>query len=553
MNLRRTAWAVALVLSACRDPEPTCTEGQTLCAGACVETADDSANCGACGTACGSAEHCRSGACVSGCVVGARFVAAGTVEGCLICDPARSSTALSPHINGTTCATGVCNAGACASGCFINGVFVADASLNPANPCQRCEALTSTSAWTELGNGAGCGNGQVCNAGACGAGCFIDGAPRATGEVNPANACLHCAPGTSTTAWSPRVDGEACGAGQVCGGGACSTQCFISGALVADTGANPANACELCMPTTSTTAWTARADGLACGTGRVCAAGVCTNGCFIDGGVFAEGASNPSDGCQACASSTSTTTWSPRADGETCGAGQVCVNAGCVTGCFIDGGVFDAGVANPSNRCETCVPTTSTAAFTPRALAPLLLPRASLAAQGWSGTSVQPATYLDDGGVITLSTRTNSGANSGGQQLLYTTIGGAGISYTLRTELRVESVGGHNQADSAAAIMGAFTPTFGLPDQRAQMIYLDPNAVGWADDAQTSPFNNLDGNFHVYELSVDGGAATFSVDGVPRLTRTGFTTNGTIAIGDQTNDPNVDSTLHVRSVSLVCP
>ena len=56
----------------------------------------------------------------------------------------------------------------------------------------------------------------------------------------------------------------------------------------------------------------------------------------------------------------------------------------------------------------------------------------------------------------------------------------------------------------------------------------------------------------VYELAVDAGTATFSVDGVPRLTRSNFATNGVIAIGDQTNDPNVDSTLHVRAVSLSC-
>jgi hypothetical protein len=39
---------------------------------------------------------------------------------------------------------------------------------------------------------------------------------------------------------------------------------------------------------------------------------------------------------------------------------------------------------------------------------------------------------------------------------------------------------------------------------------------------------------------------------VARLARGNFTTNGVIALGDQTNDANVDSTLSVRSVSLVC-
>lgn len=35
--------------------------------------------------------------------------------------------------------------------------------------------------------------------------------------------------------------------------------------------------------------------------------------------------------------------------------------------------------------------------------------------------------------------------------------------------------------------------------------------------------------------------------------RTGFVSNGAIAIGDQTNDANVDSVLRIRSVTKLCP
>ncbi|MGV3622800.1 MAG: hypothetical protein ACO1OB_18420 [Archangium sp.] len=606
MNLRRIAWAVLVLLSACRDPEPTCSEGQMLCAGTCIDTAIDEANCGACGTSCAATERCRSGSCESGCTVSGRFVASGTIEGCQVCDPARSATALSARADDSTCAAGFCRAGACASGCLIGGAFVADLTLNPANACERCEALTSKTAWTSLGDGASCGSGRVCASGTCGAGCFIGGVTyasgasnpanpcqrcepsmsttawsaladgtscgneqscqsgtcgngcvisgqvRAPGAENPANACEVCSPGTSTTMWSPRFDGAACGAGLACGAGVCARQCFVGGLFAADGAPNPANACEQCVSATSTTAWTARADGFACGAGQVCSSGTCTGGCFIDAGVFSVDAGNPDNACEACLPSASTTSWTARGDGASCGSGTVCFSNSCVNGCVVNGGLVDAGVANPTNRCETCAPSSSTTGYTPRAVAPLLLPGSSLAAQGWSSTNIQPATYTDDGGVITVSTRTNTGASSGGQQLLYTTIGDAGLSYTLRTELRVEAVGNHNQADSAAAIMGAFTPSFGMPNQRLQMAYLDPNSVGWADDTQSAPFGNLDGGFHVYELSVDGGSAVFSVDGVPLLTRANFVTNGVIAIGDQTNDANVDSTIHVRSVSLVC-
>lgn len=86
------------------------------------------------------------------------------------------------------------------------------------------------------------------------------------------------------------------------------------------------------------------------------------------------------------------------------------------------------------------------------------------------------------------------------------------------------------------------------------MIYLDSSAIGWADDSASSPITITDGAYHTYVLSVDASSnAEVTVDGTPVLTRSGYTTNGTIAIGDQTNEPNVDATVRIRSVRLLCP
>jgi hypothetical protein len=49
--------------------------------------------------------------------------------------------------------------------------------------------------------------------------CFIDGVAYAAGTANPGNACQVCAPGTSITAWSSQAD--ACGTGQACVSGTC--------------------------------------------------------------------------------------------------------------------------------------------------------------------------------------------------------------------------------------------------------------------------------------------------------------------------------------------
>ena len=85
------------------------------------------------------------------------------------------------------------------------------------------------------------------------------------------------------------------------------------------------------------------------------------------------------------------------------------------------------------------------------------------------------------------------------------------------------------------------------------MIYIDSDKIGWADDTQSAAVNALDGNFHTYRLAVDAaGNATVSRDGTALLSRTGYTTNGNLAFGDQTNDANVDSTMQIQSVTLLC-
>jgi hypothetical protein len=100
---------------------------------------------------------------------------------------------------------------------------------------------------------------------------------------------------------------------------------------------------------------------------------------------------------------------------------------------------------------------------------------------------------------------------------------------------------------------GHYTPPLGAAVDRGQMVYLDAARIGWGDDTAMHAVATT-GAFHDYVLAVDAaGTARVTVDGVPALTRNGFVTNGTIAVGDQTNDANVDSTLRVRSIVLLCP
>lgn len=176
------------------------------------------------------------------------------------------------------------------------------------------------------------------------------------------------------------------------------------------------------------------------------------------------------------------------------------------------------------------------------------------AAQGW--TVVQSgAAELTASGPTDTRLRTQTVGTAGAHLLLSLPAAVTpGAPFTVDVELQVVAVAPHNQFDAAVAILGSFTPPFATAAQRPQMIYIDADAVGWADDSGRAPVNNLDGAFHTYRLAVDAaGTATVSRDGQPLLTRAGFVTNGTLAIGDQTNDPNVESTILVRSVSLLCP
>jgi hypothetical protein len=51
--------------------------------------------------------------------------------------------------------------------------------------------------------------------------CVIDDLCYSTGDVNPANECQVCDSALTQTAWSPRPNGTACGAGGTCQGGTC--------------------------------------------------------------------------------------------------------------------------------------------------------------------------------------------------------------------------------------------------------------------------------------------------------------------------------------------
>lgn len=86
--------------------------------------------------------------------------------------------------------------------CMIGGTSYAAKALNPSNSCVSCQPAASASQWSPEADGKNCGSGMVCRAGACSAGCWIGGAYYSVGNANPGNPCQSCQPLQSSTAWS---------------------------------------------------------------------------------------------------------------------------------------------------------------------------------------------------------------------------------------------------------------------------------------------------------------------------------------------------------------
>lgn len=253
--------------------------------------------------------------------------------------------------------------------CTIDGVDHLDGATNPANPCQACVVGTSTSAWSPILDGTACGEGQICALGSCAPQCIIEGSIHAASATHPTESCLSCQPGRSSTTWSPVVNGSLCGNALVCNDGVCGTGCYIEGVAHDPGASNPANPCEACAPSVSTDAWAQKPDGTACASSKICRSGTCASACFIEEASHTDGAINTANRCQTCDAAVSNFSWTNRALGTTCDTDKVCnASNACVVGCFIEGSVHAPGALNPTNRCGSCQPDVSTTAWTPRPL-----------------------------------------------------------------------------------------------------------------------------------------------------------------------------------------
>ncbi len=229
---------------ALRDGEPACPEGQTLCAGECIDLRTDASHCGQCGTECGQDQRCEDGTCQC-------------EEGLALCDGACVGLETSDAHCGRCgnacgedfdCSAGQCVRTGCSGGQTLCGDQCVDTETDPRN-CGACGKACDSDLLCRNGRcvcpgtlrlcsgqcvdtrtdeqhcggcNKRCGSNQLCRNGLC----------QCTGGLK---ACGTQCVDTRTDERNCGSCGRRCGSGQQCQGGSCrcpSGQSLCSGACV---------------------------------------------------------------------------------------------------------------------------------------------------------------------------------------------------------------------------------------------------------------------------------------------------------------------------------
>jgi hypothetical protein len=315
------------------DSKDVCKVGKIDCtsgAPTCVESGNAPG-----GKSCGTGQVCNAGSCGScsagmactpsnKCHAGTLSCAAGTAD----CTDANKSVA-----NGTACGNNLyCSNGNCVS-------CTPDVSCMTPNPCKvgTTSCASGVSQCMETGNapnGKGCGQGKVCNDGAC-------VACNANMTCQPA-ACkvgkTACGTGNAECMETGNApDGSSCGSGKVCNNGSCNA-CNDGAAC------DPGDQCK--KGVTSCSTGTGRCmpsgnvpDGTACGSGHICSGGAC----IACGAVGQQCCGNSCGSGLSCRENLCV-----GVNGANCGSGTQCASSNCV-----GGKCCDSPCSGPCQECST--------------------------------------------------------------------------------------------------------------------------------------------------------------------------------------------------------
>jgi hypothetical protein len=357
---------------ACTGATPDC------CGSACTDLQSDAANCGACGNRCGPGETCAAGRCTCG---GARG-AVGSGEACV---------GGTPDCCGTTCvnvANNTTNCGACGNVCGANETCssgqctcggargVTGAGEACSGTGNECCGSTCTDVRSAVSSCGGCGTNcastvlnavETCSMSMCGYsscdpgfGDCVGGMPNGceTNLLTSLTACGSCTTNCNTTLLNTMPAGRSCASG-ICSYGSCA-------AGFGDCDANPANGCELpvntvmqcgscgnnCMSVVQN-ATPACSGGTACDYSGACSSGF--GDCYSNRGNGCEAPTNTATRCGSCGNNCASVIQNATA---ICSGGTTCDYTGMCSSGFGDcdanrGNGCEASTTSPM-RCGSC-------------------------------------------------------------------------------------------------------------------------------------------------------------------------------------------------------
>ncbi|HWO21520.1 MAG TPA: hypothetical protein VNO30_22280 [Kofleriaceae bacterium] len=168
--------------------------------------------------------------------------------------------------------------------------------------------------------------------------------------------------------------------------------------------------------------------------------------------------------------------------------------------------------------------------------------------QGWTIERAGTGTVTYGGGVTALSTTENA------RQLIVLRDAFPSTEWSLMIMAQVVQSGGCTASHAAAAFMAGFHGPVGDTADRARMLCASEGSVSWGDGS-VSIGVSLDTLAQIkLERTANGiRANVLASGGMGTITGSNFTSNGTIAIGDQTTEPGLDSMIRLVSVDLTCP
>ena len=269
--------------AALTDAEPSvdatshCGGGTVACGDACVDTAIDPANCGACGKTCPKGNVCSSGACALACVGGTTMCAGACVSEKV--DPANCGSC------GNACAAGlVCSNGTCATSCGPGltecGGLAGDGGSAEAGPVDGSAVGMCADLSVDNTNCGACGHqcpsGQVCSEGGRAVTC-------ATSQIDCGGLCIdplrdnqYCGASGACGAADAGSPGTSCGPGTVCNGaGVCAVTCAPQQVECNGTCIDPSSNPVYCGATAGCGAGDTGSTGTMCGAGFACVSSVC--------------------------------------------------------------------------------------------------------------------------------------------------------------------------------------------------------------------------------------------------------------------------------------